>query len=238
MAAKILLLDIETAPTLAYVWRLYDENIGVEQIVKPTRMICWAAKWVGQREMIFGSEWMPGGREAMLAGIHALLAEADAVVTYNGDKFDLPKLMGEFAMAKRSSPGPLTSIDLYKTARKLGLQSSRLAFVAPALGIGEKIKHEGFRLWLQVEAGDERARKRMERYNKQDTRLLEKLYTRLRPFIRNHPYLGSVERGHCPSCESHRLQKRGTRRTKAFVIERLQCQSCGSWTDGVRRKVV
>lgn len=233
--SKILLLDIETAPTVAYVWRMYDENIGVEQIIKPTRITCWSAKWVGQSGVMFASEWTHS-REHMLKMILNLLAESDAVITYNGDKFDLPKLMGEFAVAGLGSPGPLTSIDLYKTVRKLGFQSSKLQFAAPHLGIGEKVANEGFRLWRGIEEGDPDARRKMERYNKQDTRLLEKLYKTLRPFVKNHPYLGEGKASECPACGSHKVQKRGQRRTKSFFIERLHCQACGTWSDGRRRK--
>lgn len=234
--SNILLLDIETAPTVAYVWRLYDENIGVEQIIKPTRITCWSAKWIGKPTMMFASEWTHG-RSMMLRMIHDLLGEADAVITYNGDKFDLPKLMGEFAVEGIGSPGPLTSIDLYKTVRKLGLQSSKLQFAAPHLGIGEKVANEGFRLWRGIEEGDEEARRKMERYNKQDTRLLEKLYKKLRPFVKNHPYLGVGRSDSCPACESTRIQRRGVRRTKSFLIERLHCQACGAWSDGKRSKI-
>jgi uncharacterized protein YprB with RNaseH-like and TPR domain len=229
-------LDIETAPTIAYVWRLYDENIGVDQIIKPTRITCWSAKWVGKKDVIFSSEWTDS-RKGMLKKILSLLSAADAVITYNGDKFDLPKLMGEFAVEGLGSPGPLTSIDLYKTVRKLGFQSSKLQFAAPHLGIGEKVANEGFRLWRGIEEGDEKARRKMERYNKQDTRLLEKLYSTLRPYVKNHPYLGVGSPSECPACGSHDVQKRGIRRTKSFFIERLHCQACGTWSDGKRSKV-
>jgi hypothetical protein len=235
MASKLLLLDIETAPTLAYVWRMYDENIGVEQIVKPTRITCWAAKWVGKKGVMFASEWQYD-RKVMLQTVWDLLQECDAVLTYNGDKFDLPKLMGEFAREGLGSPGQLTSIDLYKTVRKLGFQSNKLEFAAPHLGIGEKVKNSGFRLWAGIEAGDPQARKEMEKYNRQDTVLLEGLYKTIRPFIKNHPYLGIGGVGECPACGSSNIQRRGMRRTKAFFIERLHCQACGSWSDGVRRK--
>jgi len=235
MSYKLLLLDIETAPTLAYVWKLFDENISTDQIVRPSRVICWAAQWHGTRKVEFGSEW-GDGRPKMLKRIHGLLNEADAVITYNGDRFDLPKLMGEFAVARLGSPGPVTSIDLYKTVRKLGYQSGKLAFVGPHLEIGEKVKHEGFRLWAQVEAGDEKARRKMERYNKQDTRLLGTLYERLKPYVVNHPYLGLTGKSSCPACGSVKVQRKGTRRTKAFIIERLHCQECGTWSDGTRAK--
>lgn len=235
MSSNILLLDIETLPGTAYVWSLWGENVPIERLQTPSRVVCWAAKWLGKKEILFGAEWQKG-HDHMLSGIFNLLAEADAVLTYNGDKFDLPKLMGEFAAARMGSPGPVTSIDLYKTAKKLGFISNKLEFVAPQLGIGEKVKHSGFRLWRGVDEGDPAAQAEMERYNKQDTRLLERLYTTLRPFIKNHPYLGEGGPNECPACGSKKVQKRGRRRTKSFFIERLHCQKCGAWSDGVRTK--
>jgi hypothetical protein len=234
---RILLLDIETAPATAYVWRLFDENVGLDQLISPGRVICFAAQWLGSAKITFRAEWTTGGKLAMLRRIHQLLEEADAVITYNGDHFDLPKLQGEFLAAGLHPPAPVTSIDLYKAVKKLGYQSGKLQFVAPFLGIGEKVKHEGFRLWRSVEAGDERARVRMERYNKQDTRLLSKLYKKLRPYITSHPYLFEKGQHKCSACGSKHLQHRGYRRTRAFKFARLQCQACGHWDTGVKVKV-
>jgi hypothetical protein len=39
--AKILMLDIETKPATAYVWRAFDENISPEQIVDNGGTICF-----------------------------------------------------------------------------------------------------------------------------------------------------------------------------------------------------
>lgn len=234
---NVLLLDIETRPTLAYVWKLFDENISVDQIVEPTAMICWAGKWYGKKGITFMSEWKDG-KENMVAGLHAMLSEADAVITYNGDRFDLPKITGEFVVLGLGPVPPIPSIDLFKTVKKLGYASGKLAFVAPLLGIGDKVKHEGFRLWKQVLDGDEKARAKMERYNKQDTILLAKLYSTLRPYIKTHPYLGTGEKQDCPACGGSNLQHRGQRRTKAFFIERLACTDCGAWSDGGRRKCI
>ena len=236
MVPKILLLDIETSPTLAYVWRLFDENISVDQIIEPTRMICWSGKWYGKKEVAFSSEW-DDGQAGMVEKLHSMISEADAVITYNGDRFDLPKIKGEFILQGLPPPPPIPSIDLFKTVKKLGYASGKLAFIAPLLGIGDKVKHEGFRLWSSVLNGDPKARVRMTRYNKQDVILLGQLYKTLLPYISNHPFLGSGERLECIHCSSTRLQRRGTRRTKCLVIERLHCQECGAWRDGTQTKV-
>jgi hypothetical protein len=236
MANKILILDIETRPAQAYVWRAYGEqNIGVEQIINPGGTICVGAKWLGDKHTYLYSDWEHGHVD-MLGSIHAMMSEADAVVTYNGDKFDLPKLQGEFLLNGFGPTPPLTSIDVVKSVRKLGFFVNRLAFIGPFLGVGAKIKHEGFELWVKVLEGDKAAQERMARYCKQDVKLLEKLYQKVLPFIRNHPHLG-VHKGECGACGSNNVQNRGFRRTKAFKIQRIQCNNCGSWSDGKREAV-
>ena len=234
---KILILDIETRPAQAYVWRAYGEqNIGVEQIINPGGTICIGAKWLGAKDTYLFSDWEHGHKE-MLYYIHSMMSEADAVVTYNGDKFDLPKLQGEFLLNGFDPTPPLTSIDVVKSVRKLGYFVNRLAFIGPFLGVGAKIKHEGFDLWVKVMEGNEAAQNRMARYCKQDVKLLEKLYMKIRPYIKNHPHLGEDKR-ECGACSSNKVQSRGFRRTKTMKIQRLQCMACGSWQDGARTKAV
>lgn len=236
MASKILILDIETKPALVYAWRAYgDQNHTEDKIVHPTSLLCVGAKWLGQKNVILFSEW-EHGMEEMLRGVHALMSEADAVVTYNGDKFDLPILQGAFLLAGFDMPPPPTSIDLIKPVRRLGFFRNNLAFIGPFLGLGAKIKHEGFSLWSKVMEGDPKAHKRMEKYCKQDVKLTEKLYLRVRGYIKNHPHLGDNPH-ECGNCGSNHVQSRGYRRTKYFRIQRLQCQACGSWSDGTRQKI-
>ncbi len=234
--SKILLLDIEWKPTLAYVWRPYDETIGPDQIVEHGGLLCVGFKWLGKVKTHVLSEW-EHGREEMLKGIHAALTEADAVVTYNGDKYDLKKLNGEFLLAGMGPPPPPTSIDVLKTVKKMGYFMSRLAFVGPFLNLGRKLEHEGIRLWIKVIEGDENAQRRMARYCKQDVVLLEKLYLKIRPHIANHPHLGGANPRECSACGSHHLQSRGTRRTRHYRIQRLHCQNCGAWQQGARTKI-
>lgn len=236
----VLLLDIETAPAVAYVWSLFDQGIPLDRLIQPSRTLCWAAKWHDRPEIYFDAEWNHQHPAPMLEGIHKLMSYADAIVTYNGDKFDLPKLMGGFVEhGGLKPPAPAASIDLYKTVKNLGWTSSKLSHVAPLLGIGQKVKHEGFGLWSKVMAGDKAAQKRMERYNKNDVRLLGRLYNVLRPFVKTHPYLGQYGSGEmeCPRCGSYKMQARGWRRTRLFRIQRVQCQSCGGWSEGRKEKI-
>jgi hypothetical protein len=232
---RILFLDIETRPAVGYAWGLWDVTIGVDQIIDRGGTICFGAKWLGEKRNIFYSDWQHG-HEEMVRQAHRLISEADAVVTFNGDKFDLPKLQGEFIVANLPPPPPVTSIDVYKAVKKFGFLSNKLAFVGPLLTGDDKIKHEGFRLWTSVLAGDKKAQKKMQRYCIQDVVLLEKVYLRVRPYIRNHPHMAMTGPLQCGACQSHRIQSRGVRRTKSTFIQRLHCQACGAWQDGKRVK--
>lgn len=172
----------------------------------------------------------------MLEAVHAMLTEADAVGTYNGAAFDIPMLDGEFALANMALPPAPTHIDLFKTIRKMRFLSSKLDYILPLFGLGGKVKHEGFPLWLKVMQDDPKAQRKMARYCAGDVRRTEELYERILPYIKDHPHLGFTPKGSCGACGSTRMQRRGPRRTKASIIQRLQCQDCGSWQSGERSK--
>jgi hypothetical protein len=233
---KVLVLDIEWKPTKAYVWQPWQENITPEKIIEHGGLLCVGAKWLGDKECHLFSEW-EDGHEVMLAKIHDMWSYADAIVTYNGDKFDLRKLEGEFLLYGIAPPPQVTSIDCLKAVKKFGFFMNRLGFVGPLLKIGGKMEHEGMALWTKVMEGDQAAQKRMAKYCKQDVVLLEKLYLKIRPYIRNHPHMGKVGKNECPSCGKFDVQSRGTRRTRAYKIQRLHCQSCSHWFDGKREKI-
>lgn len=234
-SARVLCLDIETKPAKAYVWSLFNVNISLNQLIEPSAPICFAAKWLGEKETMFHSDWQDG-HETMIQKAHEYLSEADAVISYNGDGFDLRKLQGEFVLAGLTPPPPPTSIDLLKQVKKLGIQSNKLAFVGPFFKIGKKVENEGFSLWTKVEAGDEAARGRMEKYCRGDVILTEKVYELLKPYIYNHPTLTDTPDA-CGVCESTKAQKRGFTYTKAYKTQRLQCKDCGSWRSGTKTKL-
>lgn len=228
---KLLLIDIETAPHMAAVWGLWGQNVGLNQLIKPGYTLCWAAKWHGEREVMFDS--ILSGHKTMVRRIHRLLSEADAVCHYNGTKFDIPTLNKEFLLQGLAPPVPAKQIDLLKTARsRFRLASNKLDFVAQALGEGRKTQHKGFELWLECMAKDRDAWATMEKYNKQDVVLLERVYDRLLPWIKGHPNLALD--GHvCPHCGGEDLIRRGYSRSQTRRYARLQCKTCGTWSQSV-----
>ena len=228
---KILLLDIETSPNTAHVWGLYNQNVSLNQLMESSYVMCWAAKWLGDKDVYFSS-MMETSHKKMVKEIYKLLDEADAVIHYNGTKFDIPTLNKEFLLLGLTPPSPYREIDLLRTSRsKFKFPSNKLDYVAQALGLGEKVKHIGHELWIRCMNKDKQAWDMMKKYNIQDVVLLEKVYEKMLSWIRNHPnHNGFTEGVVCPNCGSNSLQKRGFACNTNTVYQRLRCNDCGKWS--------
>lgn len=235
--ARILTLDIETSPATLQGFGLWNQNFSIEKIVTPVRILCVAYKWLGDSPAVF-SEW-EHGQEGMLKGTFDLMSEADVIVHYNGDNFDIRHLQWQFARQGMVRPLPYKSIDLLKVVRRnFNPMSKKLDFVAQQLGIGKKVKHTGFELWQQVLEGDAKAQALMSRYAQGDVTLTEKLYLRLLPWLPNGvnlPLLAGNDSG-CPNCGSPKLKSEGDSTFTALTEYALySCVGCGSW---VRSNIV
>lgn len=231
---KILTLDIETFPNDVYLWSLFgDQHVSPNQIVAPQGMACYAAKWFGKKEILFDSA--QHGVVKMLDKLWDLLNEADALVTFNGQSFDSPMINTEFVKNGYGPPSPYRHIDLYHTAKRIfRFPTSKLEWLAIEMGIGEKVKHEGMPLWIACMQGDRKAWQRMERYNKGDVRLTERLYKKWLPWLTQHPNLNLYrsklnDRPSCPRCGSNHLHRRGYSMTNTLRYPRFQCSDCGKW---------
>ena len=228
---KILHLDIETAPHKVYAWGLWGQNISINQIVESGYTMCWAAKWHDKKGVMFDSLHQSTEKQ-MLKEIFNLMSEADAIVHYNGDKFDIPTLNKEFLLHGLGVPTPSHHIDLLKTARnRFRFASNKLDYIAQELGLGAKVKHMGMDLWKDCMDGDDKAWKLMEKYNKQDVVLLEKVYEKLLPWIKAHPnhsLFSNTEQPVCPNCGSENIKKNGTEATLTMKYQRYRCNACGT----------
>lgn len=230
MTARVLILDIETAPHTAYVWGLWDQNVGLSQLIETGRVMSVAAKWQGEK-FIYQFDEHRDGPLTMIEETHRLVDEADAVVHYNGTKFDIPMLNKEFVKLGMSPPSGVKEIDLLKTVRsRFRFPSNKLDYVAKHLDLGSKENNEGFKLWVKCMEGDAKAWTKMRKYNIQDVLLTEKLYDVLIPWIKgglNHGLFS--EEMNCVKCGSFDLIKRGFATTNTGRYQRWQCSDCGGW---------
>jgi uncharacterized protein len=228
---KILNVDIETSPGKAWIWDLKTRYVSPNMLIEPKRMLSFAAKWHGEKGFTFQSRWHDG-QFKMVDRLHGLLDEADAVIHYNGDRFDRPTINTEFALLDILPPSPTPNIDLMKTVKKhFAFMSNKLDYVTRQLGTDRKVENDGFALWMKVLSGDREAQKQMRLYNIGDILANESLYERLLPWIDGHPSMGLATGSHCcPNCGGMNLTKQGWYSTPTRAYQRYQCRECGKWS--------
>lgn len=239
-----LYIDIETSPHQVYCWGLWSENIGVNQIIEPSRVLCVAYAF-DDEPMQFVSEWGSGKvsaarqRELMIQQLWFVLDETDAVIHYNGASFDETHLNREFLQAGLNPPSRFQSIDLYRTVkRRFRFAANKLEQVAKELELREgKIKTD-FELWKGVMDENPASQALMEQYNREDVELTRELYKELLPWIDRHPNAALYENDtlmRCTRCASTNLTKDGFARTSAGTFQRYRCGECGGQSRGMKR---
>lgn len=234
--SKVLILDIEISPSLAAVWGLWKQNINLPNLLGESETICWAAKWRGEDKVMYSSTHH-NGRKQMLKTLHALLEEADTVVTYNGNRFDLKIVNQEFLFDNMPPPKPYASVDLLATMkRRFRGTSNKLDWWLRRLKIGKKKETGGAQLWIDCMQGDKEAWNTMMEYNMEDVVQTENLFNRVVAWIPDLPVEAPTvdettgEVVVTCACGSTHIQRRGYKRTASGLFYRqYQCQECGKW---------
>ena len=146
-------------------------------------MLCFGAKWLDGKKVIFKSVHHDGKKE-MLKELHKLMDEADLLVGWNSAAFDHKHINREFLENKMPPPSPTKDLDLMTiTKANFLFPSNKLDYVAQKLEVGAKVKHSGFKLWINCMEGDKKAWKEMKEYQIQDVNLLAELYVELLPWF-------------------------------------------------------
>lgn len=203
---KILLFDVETAPMKAFVWGRWNQNINLEATISEWFMLCWSAKWLGGDtfgDCLTPEEVKKEDDMRICYSLWNVLNEADIVIAHNGNRFDIPKINSRFVVHGFLPPSPYKQIDTLDVAKKnFNFSSNKLDALAGYFNIEHKNPTD-FNLWKACMAGDQSALKYMFEYNIKDVEILEKVYLRLRPWIKNHPNLATITMADdliCPVC--------------------------------------
>lgn len=230
---KVLLFDIETAPILAYTWDIWDQNIALNQIKQDWFVLSWSAKWLDDKKVMYMDQ-----REAkdvsndkpLLEGIWKLLDDADIVVTQNGKAFDQKKLYARFILNGMKPPSSFQHYDTKKIASKhFAFTSNKLEYLTDKLNTKyKKIKNSGFTLWTRCLAGDLKAWKEMEKYNRYDVLALEELYLKLMAWEPKVNYaVFSEDLDFKCACGGNTLKPKGYAYTASGKFKRFICSGCG-----------
>jgi DNA polymerase elongation subunit (family B) len=236
---RILILDIETFPNIGYIWGKYDQNV-----IRYTQEKCiatFAAKWLGEKKIISRAlpdyaGYKPGSYDdkKITKDLWDLFDQADVIVAHNGDDFDIKYCQARFIFHGMLPPSPIKSVDTKKVAKRAAnFNSNKLDDLGQLLGLGRKLKTD-FDLWEGCIKGERKFWRQMVEYNEYDVVVLEKLYLRLLPWVKNHPNFTAISGGMCPKCNSQRIQWRGVQIATTRTYNRFQCQDCGGWGRTVR----
>lgn len=234
---KVLLLDIETMAELIWAWELYDTS--AIEVERHGHLLCFAWKWLDEKKIhVLGQDDFRGyepfsdNDKALCKELFSLLNEADCVIGHNARAFDCKKVNYRFIVNNIPPPSEYKIIDTKTEVKKIAkFASHKLDSIGAETKIGRKLEHEGWPLWKRCYQGNKEAWSKMKAYNKQDIKLLEDWYLKLRPWIKNHPNISNYnESSCCPTCGSRELQKRGFRFTKTQKYQQLACKKCFSWS--------
>jgi hypothetical protein len=237
---KILIFDLETAPMEAEIWHLRQERITPDWIIKPTSLLTWSAKWLYDDEIHYGYVTPRAASQRkdkkIIKTLWKLLNEADIVMAHNLVNFDRKVFNTRCIVNGIEPPSPYKMIDTLKEARKeFKFASNKLDYLTQLLVNNKKISTSGS-LWRRCVRGKkedaEKAIQEMLTYNKHDVVILEDLYLKIRPWIRNHPNLGiyyNNKSGRCPNCGSKEIKL--TNKYYYGTIAKyktIRCKSCGT----------
>lgn len=237
---KILFYDVESAPILGSVWKLWDNNVGLNQIERDWHLLSYSAKWLHSDDVMYedqsGVEDLEDDRD-LLQGIWNLLDECDIAVGHNSKKFDSKKLNARFILNGMQPPSHYRQIDTLEIAKRhFAFTSNKLEYLTDNLcGNYKKKKHSkfpGFELWKECMAGNPEAWKEMEIYNKMDVLSLEELYHILAPWSNQIPNYNTYTLGNTCQCGSSNVVKNGFHYTNLGVYNRYKCEDCGKQTRG------
>lgn len=229
---RVLIYDIETAPILAYVWKIWEENVGLNQIVKDWHVLSWSAKWLGEKEIFYADQRRSKTLEDdknILLQLWELIDAADVVITHNGKKFDQKKVQTRFIIHGLQPPSSVRHIDTLHIAKKhFSFTSNKLEHLTSVLCDKKKHAHKkfpGFELWRECLARNPAAWREMEIYNKRDVVSLEELYRKLAPWDTTNFWIYQDE-AVC-KCGSPEQKKNGWFYTATRKYQRYKCLACG-----------
>ena len=233
---NILIFDIETAPLRAYVWSRWKQNIYLSQTISEWFIISWAAKWLDSSEVysqcLTSTEIKAENDRRIVEHLWFLIDQADIIIAHNGKHFDTPKMNARFLLCGLPPTSPYIQIDTKEVAAKqFGFSSNKLDALAGYFGIEHKDDTD-FELWAECMKGNATSLKYMEKYNRKDVVILEKVYLILRPWIKNHANVGLYmedDRMVCPACGSVNLEEDNSfYYTSVNKYEVMRCSDCGA----------
>lgn len=217
-------LDIETSPIIAMVWGTKDQNIANNQILKDWKIIAWSAKKLEapKNEIIYKDlrKDPDMNDKVIVEPLVKLLDKIDIVITYNGKRFDLPKVAARTILNKIKPNSKVRHFDVWELVAKVAaFTSTKFEYISEHVNKKyKKLTHSkfpGMELWKECLMGNTAAWNEMKLYNIQDTLGTEESALFLKEWAPKAFPDWNDEK--CDSCGKIRKVK-------------VKCQDCGKWS--------
>jgi uncharacterized protein YprB with RNaseH-like and TPR domain len=244
ISPKVLIFDLETTPLVTYTWGLFDQNIGLNQVLEKTTILSWAAKWLGSDKIMYAdvrNEKNPRNDKSIVKKLRDLIDEADYLVAHNLNKFDKKVLNYRIVKNKIQKPSSTKNLDTLVIAKRhFKADSYKLEHLTNELCTSHKKsthgKFPGFTMWDQCLKGNKEAFKELEDYNIKDITSLEELFKILLPWENARLFEAFQDAHAACTCGSTQFQKKGFVTTAKFRYDRHVCKKCGAEYRGERHK--
>lgn len=201
--------------------------------------LCASWKWHGDKRVHFAAAWEnPDDPHHVARVMWEQVDLADIVVTYNGRRADLKWLRQDWAVADVPQPTPYRDVDLFLVARReFAFESKSLAHLCQRLGLPGKQGRYNADEARAAAAGDGPDRRRLVRYSKQDSRITEAVFDRLRRYVRgiNMGLYREDEARCCTACGGENLTHAGSATTAVTKYPAWRCDDCGAVMRGRHR---
>ena len=239
---KIGTIDIETAPLESNTWGLFDQTVGLNQILTEWSILSFCFKPLNgsKKDIVYfdtSDKDDPRDDYELCGKLWEILHEYDFLVAQNGKRFDLRKIKARLIMHGFPPPSPVKVLDTMLMARQVAaFTSNKLEWLAEWLTDSRKSSHgkfPGFSLWVECLNKNPAAWREMKKYNIPDVLTCEKVYLRLRPWITGHPNIvvyNDDDTVACPVCGSHNVKADGFSYTSTSKYQRYNCGGCGAWS--------
>jgi hypothetical protein len=231
---RIGVLDIETLPMEVYTFGLFDQNIGIEQIISDMCILSWAGKFLNDSEIysdILTSKEAPKKDDKRITqSAHEFISKCDIVIGHNFVNFDGKILNGQFLLHGLLPLRYITVDTLMVAKNNFRFSSNKLKFINDKLGIRNKQDNDGFPLWKACHQGKQEFLNKMLSYNLDDVVATEDLFYKIRPYVKNFnvALYNEIDEYQCPVCGSKNLKVDGYKYLSSGKYESVRCLDCGN----------
>lgn len=205
------------------------------------RLYAFAYKWLGEKKVtVLGlvdynkpcecCGLMKQDDSSLVRAVHAVMAQADVAITFNGTNFDSKYIQTKFMRLGLKPLGKIRMIDLYQVARStMRLSRKSLANISKYFRLKNQKTVLDWDVWDRAGEGDASAHKYIKAHGAADVLVTEELYLDyLRPYVPNHPFLFE-DREPCHRCGGRMKRDKRIVTLSGPPKVQYQCVKCGGY---------